>query len=536
MKIFSVVSKQANERIVSLHEMTHLRFAQYQQWHEVLLAGPTRSVVGTQGNDFPGLYYYDPTTQEEHVVMACGPINWNESKLVRRLNKRNNKIYLEIALITEKQLPDTVQLRCWREKRYIPPEVEKDFRDAMPSQWEALETLILRSFELISLPKPDKLHDYDWENTALQCLGALQKIKALVASGDQPGMYVFFKTFRSSQSSYGPAQIPETEFEGTAELICQVGLCSALLSYAASNPKNADSFIKLGLELTQILPHFYDEQTQFFQNTYPPRGEEWRRCVVDTWYAFHNLYHILRVIRLIQPPRLKSIASTAIRRIIRFVKACNYYIPLFAKMGKNEDDFSDDGQVIGFAMNPSVLGMYAHCLVLAAEIFESESDEYREEAVRALNILHRFPIQQMHHQTVQLSWAAAAAHALGMSDLRDDYTRCLLLQCYRWGENAGLFQGCAGIGYPAFRETVEAIEPWTEWLDEAPKELYLKQTLHLVLRKAKEFLVKKGKLQGLPNEGLATQEQPQGKDVGIAIYAAPQVFELARIQCDLKSP
>ncbi len=532
MKIFNFGSKKANERVISLHEMTPLRFTQYQQWHEVLLAGPTHSVVGIQGNDFPGLYYYNPTTQEEHIVMACGPINWNKSELVRRLHEKNGKTYLEIALISENQLSDDVQLEHWREKRHIAPEIKKDFRDAMPSQWEALETLILKSFELSSLPKPGKAHD--WERTALQCLGALQEIKGSV-QGVPSGMYVFFKTFKSGRGTYGPVQIPETEFEGTAELICQVGLCSALLSYAASNPKDADSFRRLGLELARILPHFYDEKTQFFQNTYPPHGEEWRRRVVDTWYAFHNLYHILRVIQLNQFPKLKSIASTAIQRSIRFVKACNYHIPLFAKMGKSKDNFSDDGQVIGFAMNPSVLGMHARCLVLAAKIFESQSDEYRTEAAHALNVLHRFPIQQMHHQTVQLSWAAAAAHALGMSDMRDDYTRCLLLQCYRWGENAGLFQGCAGIGYPAFRETVEAIEPWTEWLDEAPRELYLKQTQRLVLSKAKEFLVKKGKLQGLPNEGLATQEQPQGKDVGIAIYAAPQVFELARIQCDLKN-
>ena len=88
MKIFSFGSKKVNECVESLGETTYLRFAQYQQWHEVLLAGPTHSVVGTQGNDFPGLYYYDPTTQKEHVVMARGPINWNKSKLVRRLHKK----------------------------------------------------------------------------------------------------------------------------------------------------------------------------------------------------------------------------------------------------------------------------------------------------------------------------------------------------------------------------------------------------------------------------------------------------------------
>lgn len=526
MGILKFWLKNSNERIIFLREISHLRFAQYQQWHEVLVGGPTKSAVGVQGNDFPGLYYYDPSTQKEHVVMVHGEINWNKSKLVRKVKEKDGKNYLTIALISEEELPGSVKLVHWEEKRPVSPGIQREFRDAMPSQWEALDILISRSFELVSLPAPGKHHD--WERAALQCLDSLQQIKSK-GTGDKKDMYVFFKTFKSGGSSYHPIQIPETEFKGTAELICQVGLCSALLSYAASGPKEADSFQKLGLELANILPNFYDEKTQFFQNTYPPRGEEWERRVIDTWYAFHNLYHILHVSKLHEFPIIKSYASVAIERIIRFVKTCNYHIPLFAKIGKYEDNFRDDGQVIGFAMNPSVLGMYARCLVLAAEIFTSKSDEYQKEAIRALNILHRFPLRQMYHQTVQLSWAAAAAHTLGMPDLRDDYTRCSLLQCYRWGKHVGLFQGCSGIGYPAFRETVEAVEPWIGWINEAPKELHLKEIMHLIFSKAEKFLAKKGMVCGLPNEGLTTREQPHGKDIGIAIYAAPQVFDLARI-------
>ena len=42
-------------KVIDLGIIDPLRFVQYQQWHELFIAGPTRSVVGTLSNDFPGL-------------------------------------------------------------------------------------------------------------------------------------------------------------------------------------------------------------------------------------------------------------------------------------------------------------------------------------------------------------------------------------------------------------------------------------------------------------------------------------------------
>jgi len=63
--------------------------------------------------------------------------------------------------------------------------------------------------------------------------------------------------------------------------------------------------------------------------------------------------------------------------------------------------------------------------------------------------------------------------------------------------------------------------------------LPLKEILVHVLSKAKAFLVATLHSEGLPQEGLATLEQPEADKVGVAIYAAPQVFELARLQKQL---
>jgi len=523
--------EELRRKVIDLGIIDPLRFVQYQQWHELFIAGPTRSVVGTLGNDFPGLYYYDPREQVEHVLMFDGRIDWRSCKLDRRVvEEPDGKPHLLVGLFSESKLDDSIQVRNSKHERNLLGGQKPGDRDAMPEQWEALETLTRESFKLIRMPTAGE--PYDWETAAKQCLATLLKKRHYRDMG-KGELLLFFESFESAESTYGSTQPvkPLKEYKGTAELICQAGLASSLLSYAKTSPKNSQAFSagNLGLSLEKTLSYFYDPDTGFFHNTYPPKGEEWTRAVVDTWYAFQNLFHVLRAALLADDQRLKGLVHKAVNRAISFVHACNYQIPLFAKLSKaKEQESPNDASVIGFALNPSVLGMYAMVLVEAADAYPKDAKVYHDEAITALLQLRRWPWHQMFHQTVQLSWAAWAAHRLGRPNWRDDFTRCLLLCCYRQGKHAGLFQGCAGLSYPAFRETVEAVSPWIEWLSDA-KELPLRMILDLVLDKAQHFLSEHPHA-SLPQEGLATVEQPQAGRIGVAIYAAPQVFDLASLQ------
>jgi hypothetical protein len=516
--------KFSQSLVLDLGVMDPLHFALHHQWREVFIAGPTKSVVGTSGNDFPGLYYFDPRDRTEHVIMFKGPINWSSSKLDRRIVKgRDGKTHLLVGLFSDKKIDKSIQMFHSERKRVFLN------RDIMPDQWEALEFLTRESFKLLPLPKAGPLHD--WQYTAEQCLATLNK-RGRYRNIDDKQIMLFFETFTGGESQYDPLR-PKEEYAGTAELICQAGLASSLLRYAKMKPKNWKSFEELGLKLTKSLISFYDPATRFFQNTYPPKDEEWQRGVIDTWYAFHNLFHVLNVSLLACDEQLKALAHQAINRIISFVRACDYQIPLFAKLSKvNEQESQGDARVIGFALNPSVLGMYAMLLVEGADTFFQDADVYCEEAIKALQTLHRWPVYQMFHQTVQLSWAAWASHRLGKPVWRDDFIRGLVLSCYRQGEHAGLFQGCAGLMYPSFRETVEAVTPWVEFLD-GTTGLPLREILNLVLDKARHFLCQDPHA-GLPKEGLATVEQPQAGEIGVAIYAAPQVLDLASLQKKLE--
>lgn len=522
-------AQESQRKVIDLGIMERLQFVQKQQWHELFIAGPTRSVVGTCSNDFPGLYYYDPRDQVEHVLMFDGPVDWTHSKLDRRIEEVGGKSHLLLGLFSEVKLDPKIRLLHSEYKREFFAGQEAGDRDAMPDQWEALEVLTRESFRLLPLQKAGDY--YDWQDAAKQCMATLNRERHYRNIGNEKIM-LFFETFESDTSTYQLK--PSKEYRGTAELVCQAGLASSLLSYASSKPKDVEAFRDLGLSLEKTLSNFYDRETGFFHNTYPPRGEEWTRAVVDTWYCFHNLFHVLRASILAHDQALRHLAHQAVERAIKFVHACDYQVPLFAKLAKTNGQGSvEDAKLIGVAINPSVLGMYAMVLVEASAAYRKDGARYREEALEALRHLRRWPGHQMHHQTAQLSWAAWAAHRLGKRDWRDDFTRCLLLSCYRAGEHSGLFQGCAGLQYPAFLETVDAVTPWMEWIHEI-KEPPLSAVLDLVFQKAGRFL-SAGAHAGLPQEGLATKEQPQAGGIGVAIYAAPKVFDLAVLQRMLSS-
>jgi len=515
----------ARQRVIDLGAIDSLRFVQYQQWHDLLLAGPTRSVVGTLGNDFPGLYYYDPRQRVEHVLMFDGPIDWRTCTLDRRVAVGpDGKSHLFVGLFSDTDLDKSILVKDFEQERQFLKGQDSEDRDAMPDQWEELRILTRESFRL--LPIPNAGVAYDWETTASKCLATLNKRRSYrELAGNK--LLLFFQTFEGEKSTY--IQVPAKEYERTAELISQAGLASSLLSYAEGKLRAGDVFRELGLNLERTLNYFYDPETEFFNNTYPPRGEEWTRAVIDTWYPVHNLFHVLRAARLALDKELLGLAHKAVNRAISFVHACNYQIPLFAKLSKaSEQGSANDAGIIGFALNPSVLGMYAMLLVEAAMAFPEDADRYRGEAADALMNLHRWPIHQLFHQTIQLSWAAWASHRLGKHEWRDDFVRCLLLSCYRRGEHAGLFQGCAGLMYPTFRESVEAVTPWIEFMDDIP-DLPLRNVLDLVFDKARRFL-SPAPHSPLPQEGLATLEQPLAGNIGIAIYAAPQLFDLAHLQ------
>src|SRR5437899_1012456 len=194
-------------------------------WSVWVCTGPTRNVIGSVGNDFPGLYYYDPRTQTEHVIMVCSPVDWRFCTLGRRVTEIPEKpgnCRLELGLFSRRPIADGVQLMHTSRQRVLFGPQASD-RDAMPDQWEALEMLAEESFKLLPLPPPPPPHN--WEVAAATCLHTLLKIM-FQRQRHNKDIWVFFQTFVTNSSTYKPEPVKEHE-HGT-ELICQAGLCAAL--------------------------------------------------------------------------------------------------------------------------------------------------------------------------------------------------------------------------------------------------------------------------------------------------------------------
>jgi len=111
-------------------------------------------------------------------------------------------------------------------------------------------------------------------------------------------------------------------------------------------------------------------------------------------------------------------------------------------------------------------GLYAWAALLAHRLTGDE--HYRDEARRAIEVLCTVPSSRLFHEPQELAYGALAAAELG---LRDEATYLLYeeLRMFYWYSDPsqkshdvrGMVQAAASILYPAFKENVEAILPWT---------------------------------------------------------------------------
>lgn len=95
-------------------------------------------------------------------------------------------------------------------------------------------------------------------------------------------------------------------------------------------------------------------------------------------------------------------------------------------------------------------------------------ERYRQEAHEAIRVLCTVPAERLFHEPQELAYGALAATELGMLD-EARYILYQQLRMFYWYSDPsqkthdirGMVQAAASILYPAFKENVEAILPWT---------------------------------------------------------------------------
>jgi hypothetical protein len=123
-------------------------------------------------------------------------------------------------------------------------------------------------------------------------------------------------------------------------------------------------------------------------------------------------------------------------------------------------------QAEGAGTNYAVGGLYAWAAILANKL--TGEAQYLEEARRAIHVLYTVPPDRLFHEPQELAYGALAAAELGMTE-ESKYLLYEQLRMFYWYSDPsqkthdirGMVQAAASILYPAFKENVEAILPWT---------------------------------------------------------------------------
>lgn len=517
--------------ILWLGALDNLDDRQAHTWRQTILRAPTTNQNGLGGNDLPGGLLYDHASQTETICyfppdrFAWAPHRFLDFSLREALVYRPQERY-GFGLIANTPQPTFTlpagehRFAWWFTQRH---------RDQPPTAWEAQRTLIAALAPLLDpQPAPLPAAALPWRDLAQRTLADLESPNCWIDIAGQSGLRAYVR---------GSSALRRDEARGF-ELMTQLDVLWPLLLWReATGSPAADGVIE---RLRRTLPLFDRPQWQYVANNYPPRPGD---SFMDTWYFLENaLIKLPWVAYLTGDAALKRLFFQALHGARRLAHNTNYLFPLFAD--------ASDWQPRGSLLNVSVGGLYALGCILAAQLRAPDDADAAsadlDEARRALRTLHALSPGQLTHEPQQLSFAAAAASYLAGIDaeptwrsVADDFVALSLRMGY-WGKDAavafydprGMFQACASLCYPAFKENVETILPWAELLrGESPHEATLAAFANLQRRHNHAFFdpylpepLRRGPCAYVPYEDLATAEFPHTAELGKELYGAGEVF------------
>src|SRR5438552_8650982 len=197
------------------------------------------------------------------------------------------------------------------------------------------------------------------------------------------------------------------------------------------------------LELLAALPSFYHEDTQSISNDFVRKPNERS----DSWYPFEN--------GLVKYPAIGSLAGSkeitdhflqTFQTAQKMVRQYNYLFPIYYQVSTLRAE--------GAGTNYAIGGLYAWAAILAHRLTGDAS--YREEARRAIRVLHTVPSERLFHEPQELAYGALAAAELELQD-EAKYLLYQQLRMFYWYSDPsqkshdvrGMVQAAASILYPA---------------------------------------------------------------------------------------
>lgn len=518
------------QMILWLGALDNMNDRQAHTWRQTILRAPTVNAGGLGGNDLPACYLYDHDTHTETIcyfppdAFAWAPQRFYEFTMREVLRYRPAGVYgLGLTAATlENQFTFPVgkhKLVWWFTQRY---------RETVPTPWEAQRSLIQAITPLLDTEPAQITDAISWSDMAQHTLEDLAHPDCWVNASGVEGLRAYVR----GSSAVGRDTAP------VFELMTQLDVLFPLLlwSQVTGNEAASEPVVK---RLMRTLEGFHRPQWQFVANNFPPRAGD---SFMDTWYFLENaLIKLPWVAYLTRDERLKTMFVQALAGAQNLIHNTAYVPPLFAD--------ASDWQARGSLINPGVGGLYAAGCVIG---FQLTGDRcYLKEALQALRTLHQLPPHLLTHEPQQLSYAAAAARYLERAGyLKDhegvsiagDFIRLSLRMGY-WGKDTavdhydprGMFQACASLCYPAYKENVETILPWAELLRDPALDTSLTKLMagFMNLQRCHNYAFfepylpaeyRRGSCAYIPYEDLATAEFTHTAQLGKELYGAGEVF------------
>ena len=437
--------------ITWLSSTSTLMEGQSASWRRVLLEQPTRNSLGTYGNDLPALYLLDQTVGVETLMyFDFSDMNWMSIEnmprfLVYRCSSRSHierdgTQRLGVGLLAEQAtgnlLPaGDIHFTYWLLQR---PMARLLTAQESVARW--MEALLPLFEEKLTWPACAT----SWKEFATGTVEDLQdKNSAQIEAKGHTGLRAYVK---------GSSQL-WNESPDNFELMTVADVLWPSLLYLRLHP--SQGFENECNDLLADLPAFYHADTHSISNDFTPKKDE----RADSWYPFEN--------SLIKYPMIGSLAGSreitdlflnAFCTAQKLAQQYNYLFPIYYQVATLRAE--------GAGTNYAVGGLYAWAAILANRL--TGKGEYLEEARRAIHVLYTVSPDRLFHEPQELAYGALAAAELGMQE-ETKYLLYEQLRMFYWYSDPsqkshdirGMVQAAASILYPAFKENVEAILPWT---------------------------------------------------------------------------
>jgi hypothetical protein len=420
-------------------------------WRRVLLSQPTRNSLGTAGNDLPAVYLLDQNLGVETMMFFdMDDMGWMSAEnlprfLVYRCSsisrfEKDGTQRQGIGLLADQATGNVltageINFSYWLLQRPLTRLITE--QEAV-SRW--MEALLPLFEEKLSWPACAT----SWAEFAAGTVRDLQDKDATVAEADSHrGLRAYVKESSQIWKQAGD----------NFELMTLADVLWPSLLYLRLHP--SPSFELECNDLLSDLPSFYNPSTHSISNDFKQKSDE----RADSWYPFENGLIKYPMIGLLSGSKeLTDHFLDAFGTAQKMAQQYNYLFPIYYQVATLRAE--------GAGTNYAVGGLYAWAAILAHKL--TGDAHYLEETRRAVRVLYTVPADRLFHEPQELAYGALAAAELGMQT-ECKYLLYEQLRMFYWfsdprqksHEIRGMVQAAASILYPAFKENVEAILPWT---------------------------------------------------------------------------